>query len=231
MSEDHDLLDCEDEAARLLPWFVSGTLSAEERARMQAHLAQCPRCSADAAREQRLRQLMTQEPAVEYAPQPGLQQLLTRIDELERELPAPSAVGAALAPRRASHRPRSPAVRWLAAAVVIQTIGLILLGGLLWKQADAQWVAPRFVTLSSAAPDTAGLARVRAVFAPGMTVGELKSLLSSVRATVVAGPSDAGVYTLALADRHASVDESLGHLRAHAGVLFAEPQSGARVPQ
>jgi len=216
MSPETQNLNCAHEAARLLPWFVTGVLSPEEHVLVQAHLKECPQCSADVQREQRVQELVARQTAVEYAPQPGLQKLLSHIDELEREL-LPSA---ALSTPRPAVR-SSSAVRWLAAAVIVQTIGLALLGGYFWRHAEPA----RYVTLSAAAPRTTGLAQVRAVFAPAMTVGELKAALSSIGASVVAGPSESGVYTLALGNPRESMDASLARLRATAGVLFAEPQA------
>jgi anti-sigma factor RsiW len=216
MSPETQNSDCVHEAARLLPWFVTGALSADEQALVQAHLKECPQCESDLRREQRVHELVVRQAAVEYAPQPGLQKLLSHIDELERELlPSRAASKTIPVPRR------NRAIRWLAAAVVVQTMGLAVLGGFAWRHAEA----PRYVTLSSAAPRTAGLAQVRAVFAPAMTVGELKTVLTSIGAIVVAGPSEAGVYTLALGNPRESIDASLARLRATRGVLFAEPQA------
>ncbi len=211
---------CEREAARLLPWFVAGTLSEQDSLRVQRHLQECRICAADERREARLRELVSSAPTVEHAPQPGLQKLVSRIDELERELPSQL------------DEPRGPAtplaarpvfVRWLAAAVLLQSIGLGVLGALLWQASQMQ--APRFTTLSSPAQRWTGAAHVRVVFAPAMTVGEVQALLASIPATVAAGPSEAGVYTLALENKQEDVGAVLARLRATQGVLFAEPQS------
>ena len=209
MSKSIQNRECDHPAARLLPWLVAGTASQEEEARAQMHLSECAVCRADAQRERQIRALVLEESAVEHAPQPGLSRLLARLDEAPREAAAPSR--------------RGRAVRWLAAAVVVQAVGLIALGAFVW-QGSEQLLAPRFATLSAAPPSMAGAPRIRAVFAPSMTVGDLKTLLGSVSASVVAGPSEAGVYTLALRDPQAPAGQSLARLRAHAGVLFAEPQ-------
>jgi len=218
MSNDSAHRDCEHEAAYLLPWFVSGTLIAQERVRVQAHLDDCSRCRADEVRERRLLEIVGSDAPVEYAPQPGLQKLLSRIEEMEREMPsAPpkKPVAASFAPRNAL------LVRWLAAAVIVQAVGL---GALAWQHAQGDLFAPRFSTLSATPLHVEGAPRIRVVFAPNVTVGDLKTMLESVDAVVVNGPSEAGVYTLALASTQARIDAKLAQLRSEPGVLFAEPQ-------
>jgi hypothetical protein len=61
-----------------------------------------------------------------------------------------------------------------------------------------------------------------------MTVGELKSLLDAQQLVIVAGPSDAGVYTLGAVEGvsgRVRIDGMLAGLRNDARVLFAEPAS------
>jgi hypothetical protein len=59
-----------------------------------------------------------------------------------------------------------------------------------------------------------------------MKIGELKQLLAAQHLLIVAGPTDAGVFTLGVTD--AAVDQErlealLAGLRADPQVLFAEP--------
>jgi hypothetical protein len=122
MSDDSTESGCQHEAARLLPWFVTGTLPEEERSVVKDHLAGCPQCRADETREQRMRAVIAADAAVEYAPQPGLQKLLSRIEEFDRALPCAARQKGA---RAQSAPPRdSRLIRWLVAAVVVQAVGL-----------------------------------------------------------------------------------------------------------
>jgi anti-sigma factor RsiW len=72
---------CEEEAARLLPWFVASRLEVADTARVNRHLERCTTCSDDVGHERSLRTLMRSESSVEYAPQPGLGRTLARIDD------------------------------------------------------------------------------------------------------------------------------------------------------
>jgi hypothetical protein len=160
---------------------------------------------------------------VEYAPQAGLERTLARIDELTRE--APPATTAP--PTRASRR--ITPTQWLAAAVVVQAVGLGVLGtSVIGRPATSQAPAA-YQTLSSAAPVASG-ARIRAVFAPSTPVDELRSLLGANRLAIVAGPSEAGVFTLAALDPGvdaAHLEALIASLRRSPSVAFAEPAHDA----
>jgi anti-sigma factor RsiW len=123
VSIDLEGVGCEGEAARLLPWYVAGRLPAADVERVTRHLAHCAICRDDVAHERRLRGLMKSDTRVEYAPQAGLAKTLARIDELGREAPTQAVdPPAKTAPRRIG------VARWLTAAVVVQAIGLGILG-------------------------------------------------------------------------------------------------------
>jgi anti-sigma factor RsiW len=231
-----DLHVCDSEAARLLPWFATGRIDAEDAARVEAHVSSCPVCRADLAAQRELHGLMQAGDKVEYSPQPSLQKLMSRIDELDREI-APAAATPVVSAAASSAPPpvRTGLPRWLVAAVVLQTIGLGTLGTLLWQHAGGRSAGAEYVTLGSVAADLGPAPRVRVVFAPDTTIGGMAALLGAVRADIVAGPTEAGAYTLALrpdSDAPASVDSGLARLRADPHVVFAEPVvTGAGPPR
>lgn len=223
MSTSGDPSTCNHEAARLLPWLVAGALSPREAERVQRHIDECASCTEDLRHEQRVQAVICEEPVVEYAPQPGLQNLMNRIDELQRELPAPPV--AATQEQAYSTRRRFGTVRWLAAAAIVQAVGLGTLGTLFWQR-GVELQAPRFHTMTSSVP-ASNAASLRVVFAPGMTMEALQGLLTQIKANVVSGPSEAGVYTLSLEQGSANPESVLAALRANANVMFAEPQQSA----
>jgi hypothetical protein len=59
------------------------------------------------------------------------------------------------------------------------------------------------------------------VFVPTITLVELQSILDDSQLRIVAGPTEAGVYSLALTAAR-PVNESLASLRQHSTVRFAE---------
>jgi hypothetical protein len=78
-----------------------------------------------------------------------------------------------------------------------------------------------YYTVTSPAPLAASEV-IRAVFVPSITVVEMQSILNEAQLNIVAGPTPAGVYSLAKTGTR-TVSESLLHLRNHPQVLFAEP--------
>ena len=218
---------CDSESARLLPWFVTGRLTADDGARVSRHLEDCAICRADYEDLRALRTAIRDDGPVEYAPQAGLAKTLARIDELARGDSEPTAGSA---PRPVPAR-RFHMTRWLTAAVVVQAIGLGVLGGALMARSSG--VAPRapYQTLSESPPDPSAPV-IRAVFSAPMTLGQLNTLLTAHRLLIVAGPTDAGVFTLGASDPAFDVGRlksSLAALRADPHVLFAEPiESSAR---
>ena len=64
------------------------------------------------------------------------------------------------------------------------------------------------------------------VFTPSLTLAELQELLREHRLRVLAGPSEAGLFTLSRQDPQATASDQgtvLARLRADARVRFAEP--------
>jgi hypothetical protein len=225
---------CDEESARLLPWYVTGRLSAADIERVSNHLQHCAICRKDALHERAVRDLLKADARIEYAPQAGLAKTLSRIDELGRDAPPgmeqapsvrPAAAAEFAAPDKGARR-RIGAVRWLAAAVVVQAVALGWLGGSLrYRPAAAAPNAP-YETLSQDPANAATGPHIRAVFTPGMTLAELKSLLAVNDLMVIRGPSAAGAYTLASTGARSSadgLDASVAALRSDAHVLFVEP--------
>jgi len=90
MDGDMPAAACDSEAARLLPWHLTGRLAAADAARVAQHLGQCATCRADYESQRALRERLRDDGPLEYAPQAGLAATLARIDELGRELAAPA---------------------------------------------------------------------------------------------------------------------------------------------
>lgn len=204
------------EAWDLLPWLVNGSLSDAQAHRVQKHLSQCSDCEREYRIQESLRQQMQCDESVVYAPHASLRKLMARIDQDDT---APTEVPDKVAP--VSHRGRT---RWLAAAVVVQTVGLIGLAGTLsWKLNEAR-EAPRYSTLSSTPTVLPQGPAARVVFSPSLPLADLEALLRSHEAQIVAGPSEAGVYTLMFpaARNPTDVSAAIKQLRSHPQVRFAE---------
>ena len=194
----------------LLPWLTNGTLNESDTRRCESHLQECAECAAEYRAQQALHRDVQAVDSVLQTPHASLRKLMAKI---EAE-PAPAAS------IEVEHRPHR--VKWLAAAVIVQTVGLMSLAGFMtWKLHEIR-EQPRYGTLSSVPAALRGpLARV--VFDKSMPMTEVADLLRSHNAQIIAGPTEAGVYTLQFADEtESSLPETVARLRQHARVRFAE---------
>jgi hypothetical protein len=219
--------DPHQEARELIPWVVNGRATAAQNSAVLAHLEHCTECRCDFEAQSQLYQVMHEEGPVVFAAENSFQKLLARVDAAPEE-PAAQAEPAARAAPVAAPRARSTrTVRYLAAAVIVQAVGLGCGAWLLmdhYRQLD-----PVYVTRTAGTPDYRHGARARAVFSPAVTVEALQMLLQKSGAHIIDGPTEAGVYTLGFAPDNLASESQLAArvrlLRADPGVIFAEPLS------
>ncbi len=234
--------DAHERAAQSIPWLVNGTLPDDEAAALRSHVAHCARCRSDYDAEKRLYETIHGAGPLVFAGEPSFAKLMARIeaqdDAILDERPedvepratsadpvaAATAAEPAIAPKiRTAHAwHASAAVRWLAAAVIIEAA---LLAAEPWTRHAPQpvSVAP-YQTLTSPAPRYGAGPRVRVVFRSNLTLEALQKLLRTVDAHIVDGPTDAQVYTLGFSQpvTSAELDARVATLRASSQVLFAE---------
>ena len=201
----------------LIPWLVNGTASPVERDLAEAHLAICADCRDEYAFQARLSAGLAVDVATDAPLQPALDRLLARVDADEP------------IDNRPSPRQRVSMARILAAAVIVQAIGLAALGGwALERNRSAEETAYR--TLSTPAIPVPE-ATIRFVPSPELSVGQLQRLLADNGLRVANANEGGTIFALApTAPAHtaAATNEAIARLRATAGVLLAEPI--ARVP-
>ena len=188
----------------VLPWYANGTLDAAERAEVEAHLGDCPRCRADLEFQRQLRATPMAE-ALPGEVDRGWLALRARLD-------APTAgTGRPVPPRE-----RRSAPRWWPLALGLQAafVAVLMLAGawLFLPRPDA------YRTLGAAAPAQAANALV--VFRPEATEAEMRRALRAADARVVGGPTVTDAYLLHLPAA------SLARLRAEAVVARVESLEG-----
>lgn len=194
-----------------MPWVLRGDAPAAQDEWLKSHLAGCPACRQEFAQQERLRRALSLPTDLPVDAEAGLARLMARIDESEARPP--------VARRFAS----GWVVRGLVAAVLVQAIGIGVLG---MKLRGEESPAPAYRTLSQPeAPVLPGSLRV--VPQSAMKVAEWNKLLQDLHLRVTGGPNDVGAYTLVPDDGKAASKETLARLRATQGIRFAEPVSGA----
>ncbi len=211
----------------LIPWYVNGTLDEAEATRLGAHLKVCETCRLESEGQARLHEAMQADGTLVFAAEPSFRKLMTRIGthedagELAHGGPAPVA---AVTPPARSVRAPGRVVRWLAAAALIEGLGL---GYGAWAlHANSVATQASYVTLTSPAPSYRDSARVRVVFRPDLSLQSLGVILHRAGAHIIDGPTESNVYTLGFAGRDvtpAAIERRAAALRSSSDVLFAEP--------
>jgi anti-sigma factor RsiW len=215
------------EVWEILPWYVNGTLEDRERASVEAHLTTCAACQVELARCHDLAAIVRAAPADGWEPSPEhFARVLARLETTTASATLRrgwwDAVRAQYERYGEMLRRIPPLIRWT--LVTQSALTLVLASILVWQ---APWAPERFYrTLSNSSDQTAQKRlQIHVVFADDITEKELRALLTEVQATIVAGPSPFGVYTVAVAlpgDARAPADITLETLRAHPKVRLAE---------
>lgn len=195
-----------------LCWVVAGTASDEDRRLVDSHVGDCEECSAELAFQHRIRAGLLEGAAAPHDAEPALRRLMARIDAGDARVDLPSATTLASA--------RPAVTRWLAAAVIVQAIGIAAASTALWQRTDR---GAGYRTLSGDASPPAA-ARVRLVPAADMDFAALQSLLARHRLAVVEASADGRSFGLATVDGTSpETGDLLQRLRGEPGVRMAEP--------
>lgn len=219
----------------LVPWVVAGSATPAEIRGVLDHARECEECAAEIAFHRAVRDGMAL-PAADAevdtrTADAAWAAMALRLDaEAALGEPAP---GALARPTVVAPRPAANAVRWLAAAVVVQAVGLAGMAGVLAWRTPAE---PAFETLSETAgapvaPAGQG-AGVQLVFAPGVTLGEIGTRLAAA-GWQLAEVSPDGLRYVAVPGGPQAVPRAqvLSAWRGQPGILLAEPLPPAAAPR
>ena len=211
--------DTHAEAWALLPWLANGRIADDDREWVEAHVAGCAECRAELAAQRLVATQMSQDtgPASVNDEQKSFNKLWARIEAAEAATtPATGTLGGGSRGSRT--------VRWLAAAVVVQALGLGVLG---FSALRGDAVAKDdIVTVSNPEPRLNAPA-VRIVFAPEASIETVNTLLTHQGLSIVEGPGDRGNFTAVLsADAvasGASAESVASVISKDPNVSFAQP--------
>lgn len=192
-----------------MPHALHGRLPQAQAEWLEGHLAGCESCRAQFAKERRLQRAMMLPAGMPADAEAGLQALLARIDRPDVPTTATPAITGGWAGRA------------LVAAVLLQAIGLGVMGAKLWSLEPA----PAYRTYSQETP-VAAAASIRLVPDPAMSVADWDALLRAHGLQVVAGPNEVGAYTVVPASTSAGREALIRQLRANVGIRLAEPVAG-----
>jgi hypothetical protein len=193
-----------------MPWVLQESATPEQSEWLKGHLAHCESCHAEFDQQNRLRLAMSLPTDVRVDAHVGLLHLMNRIDAAEHDA----------SPYRV--RAGNWLARGLVAAVLIQAIGIGVLGAKLYSYGEK----PVYRTLSQQAAPV-GPGAIRVVPDANMTLTDWNAVLHTLHLQVVAGPNDVGAYTVALVNNTANTQQAVQQLRATRGIRLAEPIASA----
>ena len=185
----------------LLPWYVTGTLAAEERRRVEDHVKSCLMCHHELLKERELHTLMQMNPAGDIAAEQGYDRLSSRLNghlPPRTRGPGNGFVGAASCLRDRWPLLAAPLRLSVAVAAVVAVVG-----ALSWQMLPRTLVpgpAPApYITLTSD-PSSATYG-IDLVFAADVSENERRALIGEIDGTIVSGPTSIGRYRIRLDER------------------------------
>jgi len=201
----------------LLPWYVRARLEPDEHARVEAHVAQCPRCQAELAWERKM-QVTDDDAGDEHRVERDLATLRACIGN-----DAKSTGRAGATARLVRGWRQGPA--WLRWALLAQCAAVAMLSVALLVESPLPGQRYRALGAHTALPSGGNLI-VR--FRPDATEQEMRDALRGSNARLVHGPTSTDAYVLAVPAKH--VDDAVARLRALRVVLLVESLDGASPP-
>lgn len=214
----------------LLPWYVNGTLAARELEKVVQHLAVCLLCQGESKRWEVIATAThLADDTVDSAAPEQFAALMVHIEAAEAMHQPQCGWWGALYHGLRSYGAAFSGIRRWAHCILAMEAGLILLlaSGLMWRSQSGPGAL--YTTLSES-PDQAPQEKVqiRVIFAEDIQGKQLHELLTSVKATIVRGPSMLGAYTVEVPRSARSADTLstvLEVFRSHDKVQLAEPAS------
>jgi anti-sigma factor RsiW len=214
--------------SELIPWYVNGTLENRERERVAQHIAECPACVEEIARCRTIAAVVRSADIGDLNPsKERVARMMARIESTDWSRPEHRRhfIQEWVRKIRLTFEETPSRFRWALAA---QAALIVLLAGAVVLQLSASPGA-LYRTLSDvgALPES-GRSHIQVIFAEDITEREMRTLLDSIGATIVSGPSPIAVYTLGIAagdsDASGRIRETLAVLRAHPKIRLAEPK-------
>ena len=205
-----------EEILELLPWFVNGSLSEVERARVTGHLAECEVCITEKDQLQRLQDLVTSEEFKSPQYQFSYQKLMSRIDAAEQTT------------REVDEEPpkKFGNARWSMVALVASLVLAVFLIPAVWQTpSESVERTDRFRTLTteSSAKVRAGITqRVELVFTQLIEDDARRAALIETNSYIVSGPDEDNRYIVEIVVPGNMTDaEFITSLNAIDGVKYA----------
>jgi anti-sigma factor RsiW len=214
----------------LLPWYVNGTLDADERRLVEQHLQGCGVCRKEQSEILKQSAYCRQTAIPELSAQASFNRLMQRI-----ESESTGSRGKNASPRGMPEfyrqlmqslsvlLPPKPAAAALAVMLLAVPAVILLMPGISQAPDTEYRTLSSSRGLESSVTDT-----IHVIFAESVDRKERLRILASIHGAAIAEPNARGVYLIQIAPLQGSkpdIAQAIAALRREAGVLFAEPAS------
>ncbi|NIA67164.1 hypothetical protein HBA54_00995 [Pelagibius litoralis] len=195
----------DEELDLLLPWYVNGSLSAEERTAVEAYLESNVQAREEVALLSAMRQNVKEQPLENSPGDLGLQRLKREIKRGDQQQAPTTGKVVAIS-------------SWWRPLAVAACLAVVVQAGVM-------------ISVSDRTGGDVGIAGVngpvlQVTFAPTATEQEIREVLQSAGTTIADGPTALGIYGLRLlapGNESANIEEALVKLKARGDVVtFAE---------
>ena len=209
------------EISLLLPWYVNKTLREDEIELVENHLKVCLTCKRDIVALQKLAAAVQQEGTMDTVAQASFSRLKNRIHspDMAGRNNAPT-VTAMPAQRKEQDK------KWRLPRPALALAAVLLLSLLITRFIDTgHFQMNDYRTLSNAEHPVIGQNTLKVIFSNDTQQPQIDEILASVQGQIVDGPTEQGVYTVAVDSELAAkkVLEKVALLRKNTHVIFAEP--------
>jgi anti-sigma factor RsiW len=193
-----------------MPWVLQNSAPQEQSDWLENHMAHCDACRAEYAQQKRLRLAVSLPSDIPVDANVGLRRLLGRLDMPDiQETPMRARSGGWV-------------TRALVAAVLIQAVGISVLGVNAWSTSANTPYRTLSQETSLAIPGA-----IHVVPDAAMKLADWDALLRTLQLQVVGGPNDVGAYTVVPTSHTSTAQQTLQQLRGTKGIRLAEPVNPA----
>lgn len=204
---------------RLLPWHITGTLSADEQQLVARHTAVCLVCHKELALQRTLCNTVRDAELDDVMMTTSFDRLSARIAAAAGPGPSAAAGIAARLVSRANRWLGKPVQAYAAAATLVLAVGA---GFSVFNDSQLP-VNNTFRTLSNSTTELPTTANLRIIFAETLSTSERAAILNQSGLTAISGPDARGMYYVKSASQSpAATAAALMQLRANDQIVFAE---------
>lgn len=205
----------------LLPWYVNRTLDIAERDIVKRHIKTCIACRIELDRQQQVFENIQQIDLLNQVSQVSYAQLKKRI----KNHTEPDVVAIQNQPDKLSRFFTFERMGFFKYTALVASLLLLAVPFMLISSTDKPDFGSEYRTLANSSEGEPRNNVIRIVFADQSDSEQIEVILESISGRIVKGPSQNGVYEVAIGDQSVDtqkITDTVAQLRKNSRVIFAE---------